>query len=660
MTPYFVFDGDYLPRKAGTEQERLQRRETFKAQAMAARRAGNDKLAFQCFQKACDVTPELAKSLIERFKARGIKYVVAPYEADSQMVHLEKSGLVQAIISEDSDLLVFGAQTLLTKMTDRGHFIQIKRSDFINNRGSKIATFDDDQLLLMATISGCDYTKGIPKFGIQKSIIQVAQYKTYDRVMLSIKVDGKNQVPATFDDEYKRAQIAFRHQVVFNPVSQKAEHLNPLDQAMVENYGMDFICQCTGNLLNDEIHQQVANGDLHPHEKTALFTREEKLGLMTVHRSNSVPVATTNEGELHTVKRAATFQDVVRKQSTLTYRSSKQLPSANLKQRRALENIINFTNKVQAPLPPQRMDENRGPSSTSALSSSFSHINKKQKTFVYSNIDTKSTDAACKSRFFKSSSSNASSVTASATTSFSASSSFSSSDFTTSLKTATIGLLQSSSAELPMADKSDIEIGLSSDDKLQINSSLIHDEMGCLADTTVIPSQVADSSELMTDIEEGNELDTAQFAFSTPTKKSKGLPFTLLDEIKDTSMAETSNSDASEVGDVNIECFLPDGDHDPDDSFCPGDIDDEPDTQKSPLANKGNILDEIYGFPKAGQSGSGPPKKSFSENFVYKVQKNVRKPSPLGNGLRKPLGEINVNQTKRVSNLERFMFNGQR
>jgi len=39
-----------------------------------------------------------------------IDFVVAPYEADAQLAYLEKIGLIQAIITEDSDLLVFGSK----------------------------------------------------------------------------------------------------------------------------------------------------------------------------------------------------------------------------------------------------------------------------------------------------------------------------------------------------------------------------------------------------------------------------------------------------------------------------------------------------------------------------------------------------------------------
>lgn len=47
-----------------------------------------------------------------------ISYVVAPYEADAQLIFLERSGLVQGIITEDSDLLVFGGKTVRLVLFD--------------------------------------------------------------------------------------------------------------------------------------------------------------------------------------------------------------------------------------------------------------------------------------------------------------------------------------------------------------------------------------------------------------------------------------------------------------------------------------------------------------------------------------------------------------
>ena len=43
-------------------------------------------------------------------RSAGVECIVAPYEADAQLAYLSKEGVVDLIITEDSDLLVFGCR----------------------------------------------------------------------------------------------------------------------------------------------------------------------------------------------------------------------------------------------------------------------------------------------------------------------------------------------------------------------------------------------------------------------------------------------------------------------------------------------------------------------------------------------------------------------
>ena len=47
---------------------------------------------------------------------KNVECIIAPYEADSQLAYLSKSNYVDVIISEDSDLLVFGSKKVFFKM----------------------------------------------------------------------------------------------------------------------------------------------------------------------------------------------------------------------------------------------------------------------------------------------------------------------------------------------------------------------------------------------------------------------------------------------------------------------------------------------------------------------------------------------------------------
>lgn len=71
----------------------------------------------------------LCFSLNQAARDRGVDCVVAPYEADAQLAYLTKSGLAQAVITEDSDLLAFGCKTVPNKWNSLLQIIQTLKID---------------------------------------------------------------------------------------------------------------------------------------------------------------------------------------------------------------------------------------------------------------------------------------------------------------------------------------------------------------------------------------------------------------------------------------------------------------------------------------------------------------------------------------------------
>jgi exonuclease-1 len=74
---------------------------------MALLRDGKRSEAIDCFQRSLDVTPEMAHKLMRSCRKAGVEVIVAPYEADPQLAHLANTGYVDAVITEDSDILVY-------------------------------------------------------------------------------------------------------------------------------------------------------------------------------------------------------------------------------------------------------------------------------------------------------------------------------------------------------------------------------------------------------------------------------------------------------------------------------------------------------------------------------------------------------------------------
>ena len=59
--------------------------------------------------------------VIQACQDRNIDCIVAPYEADAQLAHLNLCGIADFVISEDSDLTLFGCQKILFKLDSNGN-----------------------------------------------------------------------------------------------------------------------------------------------------------------------------------------------------------------------------------------------------------------------------------------------------------------------------------------------------------------------------------------------------------------------------------------------------------------------------------------------------------------------------------------------------------
>lgn len=275
VEPYLVFDGAYLPTKAETAKERRLKRQEAQEKANQLIKDGNRKLAWKEFMKAAGVTPEMAKSIMVELDMRKVKYVVAPYEADPQMVYLERIGLVDGILSEDSDLLIFGCNRLITKLNDFGECIEICRDNFSKvKKIPYLSNYSQEQLRLVAVLSGCDYTKGIPGIGLKTAFNLVKKFNNLEKVLIALRSDGK-KTPADFEDEVYKANLAFQFQKVFNPISEKLETLN----AYPDDLKLDFeiLEECCGKTLSEKIHAQICTGKMHPNTLEILVSREQSL-----------------------------------------------------------------------------------------------------------------------------------------------------------------------------------------------------------------------------------------------------------------------------------------------------------------------------------------------------------------------------------------------
>ncbi|KAJ1311179.1 hypothetical protein OPQ81_009680 [Rhizoctonia solani] len=267
ITPYIVFDGGPLPAKRGTEKDREEKRAKSLAQAQLLEAQGKTNEAYEYYKKCVDITPQMAYQLIKALRAEGIPYVVAPYEADAQMAYLEREGIVDGIITEDSDLVIFGCRNLLFKLGPDGSCVNVRRDDLGAVKSLSLLGWGDQELRWMAMLSGCDYIDSLPGLGLKTAHKLLRKWKTVEKVIQAIRMDGSFKMPKGYLESFRIAELAFLHQRVYDPVSQRLTHLGPPPDDEGWDESKDAF---VGEDLPPDVAKRIAEGDFCPISRDAM------------------------------------------------------------------------------------------------------------------------------------------------------------------------------------------------------------------------------------------------------------------------------------------------------------------------------------------------------------------------------------------------------
>ena len=100
----------------------------------------------------------------------------------------------------------------------------------------------------MAILSGCDYLENIQGLGIKTAHRLMRKYKTAEKVVRFLRLEGQLKIPKDYERELRRAELTFQHQRVFCPVTRKLVHLEPLPEHMTveasTSESMRFVGPC--------------------------------------------------------------------------------------------------------------------------------------------------------------------------------------------------------------------------------------------------------------------------------------------------------------------------------------------------------------------------------------------------------------------------------
>ncbi|KAG5671980.1 hypothetical protein PVAND_002144 [Polypedilum vanderplanki] len=259
-----VFDGKNLKAKALTEKRRREDRESAKTKATELLRAGKVEEARKEFTKAVNITHDHALELMAECRKLGVDCIVAMYEADAQLAYLNKIGIVQYVISEDSDLILFGCKNIVYKLS-LDESCQIYDSNRLHLAMKKPKDkFSFETFRRLCILSGCDYIDSLPGIGLVKASkffdmtnetdMKIALY----RVPSYLKLKKANVTPE-YVDNFLIAEATFKYMYVFDPIKKEMVRLNEIENEDDLKY-----CVNAGELLDKETAYQLALGNLNP------------------------------------------------------------------------------------------------------------------------------------------------------------------------------------------------------------------------------------------------------------------------------------------------------------------------------------------------------------------------------------------------------------
>ncbi len=106
----------------------------------------------------------------------GIPYITAPMEAEAQCAALLSFGLVDGIITDDSDVFLFGGARVLKNMFNQSKTVEC----FLLSDLERELSLDRDKLVRLAYLLGSDYTEGLPGVGPVVAMELLSEFPGHD------------------------------------------------------------------------------------------------------------------------------------------------------------------------------------------------------------------------------------------------------------------------------------------------------------------------------------------------------------------------------------------------------------------------------------------------------------------------------------------------
>ncbi|RAO69091.1 uncharacterized protein BHQ10_005103 [Talaromyces amestolkiae] len=157
----------------------------------------------------------------------GLPYITAPMEAEAQCAELVTLGLVDGIVTDDSDTFLFGGTRIYKNMFNQSKFVEC----FLSSDLEKEYALDRVKLIQFAHLLGSDYTEGIPGVGPVTALEIITEFDNLEEfrdwwMQVQMGMDIPNDPHQGFRKKFKKMATK-----IFLPPSFPDRHI---DEAYIQ------------------------------------------------------------------------------------------------------------------------------------------------------------------------------------------------------------------------------------------------------------------------------------------------------------------------------------------------------------------------------------------------------------------------------------------
>jgi len=200
--------------------------------------------------------------------------IVAPYEADAQLAYLAQNGFADLVITEDSDLVMYGCDKVLFKLDPNGGGVLVEKNKLHLCLGLPTHKFNMELFRHACILSGCDYIASLPGIGLTKAFKFFNLTEDTDTRNVLKKLPTYLRMPSLeVTEEYRegfmRAVNTVLHQLVFCPRERKLRPLNEPEDGSTPSE-RPFCGEFVGH--EKALQIALANVDFHTKQKMADYS----------------------------------------------------------------------------------------------------------------------------------------------------------------------------------------------------------------------------------------------------------------------------------------------------------------------------------------------------------------------------------------------------